>query len=227
MATGTSWAEQDRPFRLFIDEVMYPYPEMRWEPPPSEGVVDAGDPGGGSKTPRPRVRTTPIHGHERQVNCLAFNASGAQLASGSDDETARLWDAETSRCVLTLDGHGKDVAQLCWEPRSDRRLCTLCMDKTLRFFDARSGPRAVAAVKASQEYINVAWHHDAVTVAIRFVGGRCRRRVCSRVQGGDDDDHHHRDGRRGLCCRGRRHVIVIQGLWRCRHQGLCEARRCA
>src|SRR5262249_769359 len=56
-----------------------------------------------------------LHGHSNAVSCLAFDPTGATLASGSVDGTVRLWDAETStsprvvrsrptRAALSADG---------------------------------------------------------------------------------------------------------------------------
>jgi WD40 repeat protein len=36
-----------------------------------------------------------LEGHMRSVNSVAFSHNGRRLASGSDDETVRIWDAET------------------------------------------------------------------------------------------------------------------------------------
>ena len=41
-----------------------------------------------------KQRTVELLAHERKVNSLDFNLSGEYLASGSVDQTIRVWDAE-------------------------------------------------------------------------------------------------------------------------------------
>ena len=50
------------------------------------------------------------------MNSVCFSPDGRQLASGSDDNTVRLWDAETGACVKTLEGHGDEVNSVCFSP---------------------------------------------------------------------------------------------------------------
>ena len=104
-------------------------------------------------------KTKVVGGHSRNVNKLAWNASGDKLASGSDDRTCRVWSGEDDyRHSLKLDGHGDSVVQLAWDPRNNESLATLAADKTVRLWDLREGrARSRASIKLSHEYINVAW----------------------------------------------------------------------
>jgi WD40 repeat protein len=49
-----------------------------------------------------------LNGHSGYVTSVAWNNDGTKLASGSDDETVRIWSVgsvDTFECVSTLSGH--------------------------------------------------------------------------------------------------------------------------
>ena len=38
--------------------------------------------------------STEVIGHKKKVHCVAWNLSGRRLASGSVDQSTRVWDVE-------------------------------------------------------------------------------------------------------------------------------------
>ena len=44
-------------------------------------------------------------GHLAGVRCVSFSPDGRALASGSGDNTVRLWDVETGETLRALQGH--------------------------------------------------------------------------------------------------------------------------
>lgn len=76
--------------------------------------------------------------HRNSVLCLEFDPTGRLLASGSQDQTAILWDAATFRPLRALRGHQAEVRALAFLP-GGQRLVTISGDGSLRLWDAATG----------------------------------------------------------------------------------------
>jgi WD40 repeat protein len=50
------------------------------------------------------------------VNSVAFSPDGRLLASGSWDNTIRLWDAASGALLRTLEGHTNTVLSVAFSP---------------------------------------------------------------------------------------------------------------
>ena len=46
-----------------------------------------------------------LEGHQEQIWSVAFDPQGETLASGSDDNTVKLWEARSGKLLRTLEGH--------------------------------------------------------------------------------------------------------------------------
>jgi eukaryotic-like serine/threonine-protein kinase len=76
--------------------------------------------------------------HAGEVWSVTFSPDGRKLASGSDDRTAKVWDAATGRELLTLAGHAEWVYGVAFSP-DGRRLATASGDSTAKLWDADTG----------------------------------------------------------------------------------------
>jgi ribosomal protein L22 len=82
--------------------------------------------------------TRTLSGHTGEVNSVAFSPDGKWLLTGSDDKTARLWDAATGAEVRTFSGHTDQVWDVAFSP-DGKEVLTGSADGTAKLWDAATG----------------------------------------------------------------------------------------
>ncbi|KAE8357360.1 WD40-repeat-containing domain protein [Aspergillus caelatus] len=75
-----------------------------------------------------------LEGHLGSVFSVAFSPEGRLLASGSDDNTIRLWDPATGALQQTLESHSRSVRSVAFSPNG-QLLASGSLDKTIRLWD--------------------------------------------------------------------------------------------
>lgn len=81
-----------------------------------------------------------LRGHESGIRAIAFHPSGQWLASGSHDQTIRLWDLETGQCLHVLEEHRGWVRSVVCSSDS-QILFSGSNDRTIKLWDVKTGQR--------------------------------------------------------------------------------------
>ena len=112
--------------------------------------------------------TKEYSGHKKKVHTVSWSCRGHKLASGSVDQTVRVWsiDQAGSAKSTELTGHSDSVDQLRWDPTNAEVLGTASGDKTVRIWDTRAGGKCAHAIDTRGENINLRWSPDGQHIAV-------------------------------------------------------------
>ncbi|CAJ1423655.1 unnamed protein product [Effrenium voratum] len=134
-----------------------------------------------------KARKKRANAHEAPVLCLhvsSFNPSA--LASGSADETLKVWDVAAGTCAHTFQHHSDKVQCVRWHPTEQAVLLTAAFDKKVGLLDVRQ-PKQAALAPLVGEAESAAWsqHNGFHCYASTDNGGVCCfdvRKVASKAE---------------------------------------------
>ena len=79
-----------------------------------------------------------LKGHAGRVKSVAFSPDGQRLASGSDDNTCKIWDSATGKELFDLKGHAGWVYSVAFSP-DGQRLASGSRGQTVKIWDIATG----------------------------------------------------------------------------------------
>lgn len=53
-----------------------------------------------------------MEGHLKSILSVDFNQNGYQIATGSEDNTAKIWDLRQSKCIYTIPAHNNLISKV-------------------------------------------------------------------------------------------------------------------
>ena len=108
-------------------------------------------------------------GHEGYVNSVSISADGKRLASGSDNETVRLWDTETGKEIQRFVGHEELVSSVSLSA-DGKRLASGSGDKTVRLWDTETG-RLLAVYPVQDDSLAIQFSQNNREIYVADKGG--------------------------------------------------------
>jgi WD40 repeat protein/serine/threonine protein kinase len=105
-----------------------------------------------------------LSGHTAAVFAVSVHPSGRWFASGGDDHTVRIWDAESGQTVAELSGHDSRTRALAWSP-SGNGLATVGLEGKLFLWETKTWQKRFV-LDCGRDVAAVAWSPDGKRVAV-------------------------------------------------------------
>ncbi len=100
-----------------------------------------------------------LRGHLHSVNSVIFSPDGQRVATGSWDQTAKVWDVASGKALLTLNGHKGGIASMAFSP-DGQRIVSGSADQTAKVWDAANGTNLLTLKEHSGLVASVAFSPD-------------------------------------------------------------------
>jgi WD40 repeat protein len=94
-----------------------------------------------------------LAGHVDAVWSISVSPDGKKLASGSQDNTVRVWDAATGAEIFELQGHRGCARSVAFSPDGSR-IVSGSIDATIRVWDLTTGHEVIPVLRGHENGIN-------------------------------------------------------------------------
>ncbi|MCL5991444.1 MAG: choice-of-anchor D domain-containing protein [Bacteroidetes bacterium] len=107
-----------------------------------------------------------FRGHNGFVSSVAFSPDGTKLASGSNDETVKLWDIITGDQVKSLTGHTDVIRCVAYSPDNTMfASASEYYDKTIKLWDVNSGSEIKTLIGHTETIYSIAFSPNSTFLA--------------------------------------------------------------
>ena len=103
-------------------------------------------------------------GHTDAIDSISISPDGKVMASGSEDNTIKLWNIKTGQQLRSFEGHTDFVVSVAFSP-DGTKLATGGYDKTVRLWDVKTGNIIKTLTVDSSGITSVAFSPDGDTIA--------------------------------------------------------------
>ena len=107
--------------------------------------------------------------HEAQVMAVAYSPDGRRVLTGSEDNTARLWDATTGEPLGIILKHQEAVLAVAFSA-DGQRIATASRDKTAQIWDAATGKLLLGPLAHAGPVTVVAFSSDGRRLVTASLG---------------------------------------------------------
>jgi hypothetical protein len=97
--------------------------------------------------------------HSELVCSLCWDTVGNNIASGSYDNTIKIWDGKSLKLFKTFEGHSDSVLSVSWN-HDGNKIVSGSVDKTIKIWDSSTGIVLHTLEGHSSLVLSVAWNHD-------------------------------------------------------------------
>ena len=102
-------------------------------------------------------------GHTRAINDARFSPDGKRIVTASEDNTAKLWDANSGALLADLKGHSNRLITSTFSP-DNKKIVTVSRDKTAKVWDAGTGKLLLDLKGHTNEINNAEFSPDGKTI---------------------------------------------------------------
>jgi WD40 repeat protein len=127
-------------------------------------------------TPRPHGSLIASYrGHTDRVTSVTWSPDGKYLASGSLDQTVRIWAVNSGghSPLVIYRGHTAGVRAVAWAP-DGKRIVSGSSDKTVQVWDALTGEQVALSRGHTGDVTTLAWSPDGKTIVSGSADGSVR-----------------------------------------------------